>query len=233
MFTTVIVITVLLISLVWLIKRGLHACLSARKTEWNHSWLNYVDGFVRLVFCRYYHRLEFTPIELPAQGSAIVVANHLSGLDPLLLLAASHRPLRFLIAREIYDSIWLNWLYRAVGCISVDRVKRPETALRAALRALQAGEVVAIFPQGKITLPTDPPRKLKRGSLWLAQQAQCPIYPVHIANIRGMGYVIWSVFLPTRATLTNYPPIYKIDEHTVDDLQKLFESTASEKNHQL
>lgn len=217
-------IIILFITLVWLIKRGLHACLSAHKTEWNRLWLNYTDGFLRLFFCRYYHRLQYTPIELPTQGPAIVVANHLSGLDPILLFAASRRPLRFLIACEVYESIWFNWLYRAVGCIPVDRTKRPEIGLRAALRALQAGEVIAIFPQGKITLPTEAPRKLKRGSLWLAQQVQCPIYPVRLADIRGMGYVVLSVFLPTRATLVSYPPIDKIDEETLDNLQNLLEA---------
>lgn len=217
---------VLIFISIGLIRYGLRACWAAHQTEWGHNWLNYLDGFNRGFFCRYFHRLHSDPIELPAQGPVIVVANHLSGLDPLLLLAVTQRPLRFLIAREIYEHWLLHRLYRAVGCIPVDRDKRPETALRAALRALQMGEVIALFPQGKITLPSELPRKLKKGGLWLARQANCPIYPVHLTGIRGMGYVLRSVFWPTSATLISYPPIYKLDENTLDYLQRLLEGNC-------
>ncbi|MGD2083234.1 MAG: 1-acyl-sn-glycerol-3-phosphate acyltransferase, partial [Chromatiales bacterium] len=75
---------------------------AANLTDWGSGWLNLLDGVNRL-FCRYYHRMNDVVLPLPAEGAAIVVANHVSGLDPLLLIAASRRPLRFLIAREQFE----------------------------------------------------------------------------------------------------------------------------------
>jgi 1-acyl-sn-glycerol-3-phosphate acyltransferase len=64
----------------------------------------------------------------------------MSSLDPFLLLTACKRPLRFLVASEEYERPILNWLFIASGCIPVDRVGRPEKALREAFRALQQCE---------------------------------------------------------------------------------------------
>ena len=130
-----------------------------------------------MLFCRYVHRFEYQLIPLPEQGGALLACNHISGLDPFLLIAASPRPLRFMIAREEYERFGLRWLFRRAHCIPVDRECQPERALREALRALDAGEVVAVFPQGGIHLESQGHRKLKGGVVRLAQKSACSIYP--------------------------------------------------------
>lgn len=207
--------------LIWLIRRGLRACIAAHEADWGIPWVNYLDGMNR-IFSKRFHRLEYNPVDLPATGPAIVVANHLSGLDPILLFAATRRPLRFLIAREEYERFGFQWIFRTGGCIPVDRATKPEAALRVALRALQAGEVIALFPQGTITLPDQLPRKLKRGCLWLAQQTNAPIYPVHLSGIKGMGHTISALFMRSHAKLTSYPPLIG-DAIDLDYLQALLE----------
>lgn len=181
-----------------------HAAGKACEINWGHGWMNRLDGFNRL-FCRHYHRLHADHIELPERGPAILAANHISGLDPLLLFAASRRKLRFLIATEQYYRFGLQWLFRAVGCIPVDRTGRPERAFREALRALRDGDVIALFPHGKIHLDNDPPRHLKAGVVRLAQLADCPIYPVRIEGARAQGQIFRPVFLRARAHLYNRP----------------------------
>jgi len=173
----------------------------ASKVAWAHPIVNWVDGLVRLL-CKYIHRLPATYIPLPEDGSAIVVANHVSGLDPLLLIAASRRPLRFLIAREEYERPVLHWLFKAAGCIPVDRKGRPELALRQALRALQNGDVVALFPHGKIHLDSYPPRKIKGGVSRLAAWSSAPIYPVRIDGVGAEGHVAIAPFYPSKVRLT-------------------------------
>lgn len=176
--------------------------LRAAEIEWGHGWMNMLDGLNRL-FCRNYHRLHGDRIELPEEGPAILVANHISGLDPLLMFAASRRKLRFLIASEQYHRFGLEWLFRAVGCIPVDRSGRPERAFRDALRALQAGDVVALFPHGKIHLDSEAPKRLKPGAVRLAQLADCPIYPVRIEGVTAQGAIFRPVLLRARAHLYN------------------------------
>ncbi|MEO6697390.1 MAG: lysophospholipid acyltransferase family protein, partial [Gammaproteobacteria bacterium] len=154
------VVIALALLLGWLWRWFWRVCEAANQADWGGRWLNRLDGLNRL-FCRHYHRLHYTPIRLPDQGCALVASNHVSGLDPLLLIAAARRPLRFVIAREEYQRFGLTWLFRAIGCIPVERERQPGQALRQALRALERGEVVVLFPHGKIHLDSDPPRKLK------------------------------------------------------------------------
>lgn len=191
------------IALLWWFSR---LCLAASEADWGNPWLNRIDGLNRL-FCRYYHR--FSPVELPLkeQGAAIVVANHISGLDPLLLIACARRPLRFLIAREQYRRFGLQWLFRAAGCIPVDRETSPEKALRQAFKALREGEVVALFPIGKIHLPSDPPRRSKAGASRLAANTGAPVIPLRISGVAHPGRILPAVFLRSRARVDGLPLI--------------------------
>ncbi len=178
----------------------------ASGADWGHPWLNRLDGLNRL-FCRYYHGLRADPVPLPEQGGAVVVANHISGLDPLLMIAACRRPLRFLIAEEEYRRFGLQWLFRAIGCIPVDRHHRPADALRKALRALEQGEVVALFPHGRIQGKRRVAR-LKGGAVHLAQKAGVPIYPLWLEGVSGRGLVLLAVLLPSRARLRAFPALH-------------------------
>jgi 1-acyl-sn-glycerol-3-phosphate acyltransferase len=216
--------SILLILLVgftfWQFKRLFDACRNANRVDWGGRWINLLDGLNR-IFCYRYHRLNVTGIRLPKEGGAIVVANHVSGLDPFLLIASARRPLRFLIAREQYERFGLTWLFKASGCIPVDREKNPERALRAALRALREGEVLALFPHGKIHLDTDPPRKLKPGAIRLAEMTNSPIFPVRITGISGQGKVVIGVILRSDANINVFPPLYLNQERSEKDKVKL------------
>ena len=140
-------------------------------------------------------------LPLPQHGPAILVANHISGLDPLLMAALSRRPLRFLIAREQYQRFGLRWLFRAIGCIPVDRQRSPEKALRAAFKVLRQGEVVALFPHGKIHLDHEPPRRLKAGAARLAMHTGAPLVPLRISGVRRQGHVLTPLLLRARARI--------------------------------
>jgi 1-acyl-sn-glycerol-3-phosphate acyltransferase len=190
-----------LITLLMVIVFIIYCGHKAAKVDWGGPAVNWVDGLVRLL-CKYLHRLPPTDIALPKTGAAIVVANHVSGLDPFLLIAACRRPLRFLIAREEYERPLLHWLFKASGCIPVDRGGRPELALRQALRALKEGEVVAIFPHGTIHLDSDPPKKIKGGVARLAAWSGAAIYPVRIDGVGAQGQVVLAAIIPSHVILS-------------------------------
>jgi len=199
---------------------GLRYCERFKAADWGGLWTNRIAGFIAWFVYRY-HRMSYTPIPLPASGGAIVVSNHISGLDALLLIAASPRPLRFLIAREEYQRFGLRWMFRLSGCIPVERDKRPELAMRAALRALKDGDVVALFPHGKIHLDTDPAVKIKGGAVRLAQITGCPIYPVHISGVSGKGHTMLAVFMRSVVRLYNRPILYCQPAHNAQNTHKL------------
>jgi 1-acyl-sn-glycerol-3-phosphate acyltransferase len=213
----ILLVTVFGFVALWLGWRwALHQCEAANVADWGNRWINRLDGLNRL-FCRHFHRLGHQNIPLPARGGAVVVSNHVSGLDPLLLIAASPRPLRFLIAREEYDRWWLTWLFRAVGCIPVERAQNPRAAFAEAQRQLAAGKVVALFPHGGIHLDRDPPRPLKRGAALLAHATGVPIIAVRLDGVRGQGLTVSAVFLRSRVRLRHHAPLHPTD-HEADQL---------------
>lgn len=192
----------------------------ANGADWGGAWVNHLDGLNR-IFCCGYHRLHGDRLKLPENGPAIVVANHISGIDPFLLIAASDRPLRFIVASEQYYRFGLTWLFRAGGCIPVDRTGKPERAFREALKALKQGEVVGIFPHGTIHLESEPYRKLKGGAVRLAQLAGCDLYPARVDGMRAEGGLFMPALLRGRARIESFSPIICTDREVKDCLAEL------------
>lgn len=210
-----------LLTLALLIGLAIIAGLRANEADWGRWWVNAIDGLARR-YVRRFHRLSGARLQVP-DGGALVAANHVSGLDPLLLVASCRRPLRFLIAEEEYNRFGLRWLFRAAGCIPVDRGGRTDAAFRAAVRALKAGEVVALFPHGRIHLDEQTESRVKPGVLRLAQLGNCPIVPARLEGIAGAGTVFSCLFLRSRATLTEFPIVPAAQAHGPDMRQQLGE----------
>jgi len=207
---TELTLPVLLVAIgiaLWLLLRFVRACGAANTVDWGNTLNNHIVGLI-VLFCRYVHRFRYQPIPLPEQGGALLACNHISGLDPFLLIAASPRPLRFMIAREEYERFGLQWLFRRGHCIPVDRERQPERALREAFRALDAGEVVVVFPQGGIHLESHGYRKLKGGVIRLAHRSACPVYPVRVGDVRGAGHTIRALFFPSQAKMRVAPVLH-------------------------
>src|SRR5205823_844364 len=95
------------------------------------------------MFCRVYHRLSvLAPSRLPRTGAAIVVCNHVSALDPLLIQSACpRRVIHWMMAGEYYDVRAIGWVFKTMQTIPVERRGRDMAATRAALRALEQGKV--------------------------------------------------------------------------------------------
>lgn len=125
---------------------------------------------------------------IPARGPAVVVCNHVSFMDALVIGGASPRPLRFLMDRPIYESPWLNWLFRLVGAIPVESDRRDPGSVRRALeevsRALRSGEVVMLFPEGRLT-PDGEVHNFRRGLETILARDPVPVVPAGLAGLWG------------------------------------------------
>lgn len=193
-------------STVFILSLLVWAGFRANAADWGRPWVNLLDGWFRL-FLKYYHRYQYESVNLPERGAALLAGNHVSGLDPLLTIAACRRPVRFMIAREEYERFGLRWFFRAGGCIPVDRDTRPEDAFREALVVLKQGEVVGIFPEGRIHTRHHPHRRLKRGVAVLAKLSGAPVYPVQVSGAAAEGQVILAVLKRGHARLQAFPPL--------------------------
>ena len=124
---------------------------------------------------------------IPAKGGALFVCNHLSFADALLLIAATDRPIRFLMFKDIYESRWIRPFAKILGTIPVSSGQRPREllhSLQTASDAIRAGEVVCIFAEGQITrigqlLP------FQRGFERIMKDLDAPIIPVALDGVLG------------------------------------------------
>ena len=116
----------------------------------------YLLRFVAFVITRVVYRFKVRGDEhIPSVGAAILVCNHVSFIDPVLLMAASPRPIRFLMDHQIFRNPVLGWFFRLAKAIPIAPQREdPVTYERAFERARQVladGELLCIFPEGAIT----------------------------------------------------------------------------------
>ena len=120
---------------------------------------------------------------IPAHGGVILAANHLSFVDSLFMPLACPRDVVFLGKADYFDSWRTRWFFEAAGVIPVRRQggSAGEAAILAGIRALRAGKVVGIYPEGT----RSPDGRLYRGKTGVARMAlegQVPVIPVAIGG---------------------------------------------------
>ena len=144
--------------------------------------------FVLWVLTRSVYRIKVLGREnVPAHGGALLVCNHLSHVDALLLLSSIDRHVRFMMYKGIYESPWIKPLARILKVIPISSEQRPREmlqSLRAASEAIKNGEVVCIFAEGQITrigqmLP------FRRGFERIMKDVEAPIIPVALEGVWG------------------------------------------------
>jgi acyl-[acyl-carrier-protein]-phospholipid O-acyltransferase / long-chain-fatty-acid--[acyl-carrier-protein] ligase len=124
---------------------------------------------------------------VPASGPVLLVANHVSYLDGLLVNFAVRRKVRFLVAERYFGRRGLRWVLRRLGAIPIRSDGGPKAikaALDAARQALEAGEAVCIFAEGEITR-TGHVLPFKRGVEKIAHGSGAPVVPVYIGGMWG------------------------------------------------
>lgn len=146
---------------------------------------------VRCLIAALYRVRVLGAANVPAQGGALLVSNHVSLMDGFLVgWAARHRHVRFMIWRPYYDHWAFRWPLRALRTIPVDLggPRAMTAAIQAARRELQDGHVVCIFAEGSVTR-TGNLLPFKRGMEKIAEGLDVPVIPVHL---HGVWHSIFS-----------------------------------------
>jgi 1-acyl-sn-glycerol-3-phosphate acyltransferase len=203
-----------LLTMVWLLIPAWCHRPAVNKTRSLHEKPE-IHGFLRVVevlnwfYCAFWHQLRIEgAAPLPESGPAILISNHTCGIDHMLLQAKSRRLLGFMVAREYYEWPTIHWICRYIGCIAVKRDGRDFGAIRTALRALSAGRVLPIFPEGHI-VPASGERlaEMKPGTAYLAIHARVPVIPAFIYGTPKTDEIVDSLLTPSRAHVIFGEPI--------------------------
>ncbi|MGE0614618.1 MAG: MFS transporter [Bacteriovoracia bacterium] len=148
------------------------------------------EAFVRLVLwilSNTIYRVRVRGAEnIPASG-ALLVANHVSWVDALLIGASCDRPVRFMMYRPFYETPGLHWFFRKMGVIPVsskDPREKKQESLAMARDKILDGDLVCIFAEGAITR-TGNLLRFRRGLEAIATEANKPIVPVVLSGLWG------------------------------------------------
>ncbi len=172
-------------------------------STFHYKWLFPLNRFV----CRVMFQVrQAKPSPLPSNGPVLVVCDHSSLGDPLVLLASAGRPIAFLMAQEIFSSCF-QWVYEAFNAIPVSRGKQDVNAVRCMLQTLRKGQVVGLFPEGG--LDNFRVEEGHPGIGYLALKTGTPIVPASIVwdKERSVNSIVRTLLIPCKATVRYGVPL--------------------------
>ncbi len=135
------------------------------------------------------HRVRAINAErIPQDGAAILVCNHVSYMDAIVILATSPRPLRFVMDHRIFKIPLLSALFKAIRAIPIAPASEDTEVMEAAYEtiahALQRGELVCIFPEGKLTNNGEL-NEFKGGIMKILERTPVPVIPMALRGLWG------------------------------------------------
>jgi len=149
----------------------------------------YLLRFVAFVVTRFVYRFKVRGDEhIPVTGAAILVCNHVSFIDPVLMMAASPRPIRFIMDHQIFRIPVLGWFFKLAKAIPIasqrDNPVIYEQAFKRAREVLDDGDLLCIFPEGAITRNGEL-GEFKGGVMKLLESNPVPVVPLALQNLWG------------------------------------------------
>ncbi len=140
--------------------------------------LRFAETVARIVYRVTTHGVEKLPV-----GGFLLLPNHVTWVDAIILQIACPRPIRFMVFEPIYKQPALNWFFRMIEAIPISPARARESIREAADR-IRDGEIVCIFPEGELSR-SGILLRLKRGYELIARAADAPIVPVWLDQLWG------------------------------------------------
>ena len=152
------------------------------------------------------YRVEHRNLEaIPDEGAALLVCNHVSFVDALLIAGSVRRPIRFVMYYKIYRLPVLNFIFRTAGAIPIagrnEDIQIYEKAFTRIAQYLKEGELVCIFPEGKLTADGEM-NEFRGGVTRILEETPVPVIPMALQGLwgsffsrdpnKGIFHRIWS-----------------------------------------
>ncbi|HEY0061417.1 MAG TPA: MFS transporter [Telluria sp.] len=135
------------------------------------------------------HRVKTVDVDrIPDEGAAVLVCNHVSYVDALVIGAASPRPIRFVMDHRIFKTPFMGWIFRTARAIPIASAKEDQWTMEKAYieiaKALHEGELVCIFPEGKLT-STGEMNEFRGGVAKILERSKVPVIPMALSGLWG------------------------------------------------
>ncbi|CAD6559637.1 MFS transporter [Paraburkholderia sabiae] len=155
--------------------------------------------FVAWLLVHTFYRIRLVHAErIPEEGAAVLVCNHVSYVDAIVIMAESPRPIRFVMDHRIFRTPVVGWLFRHAKAIPIAPAHEDATLLarayEACAKALDDGDLVCIFPEGKLTKTGDM-NPFRHGVTEILRRKPAPVVPM---ALRGLWGSFWSRSIDAR-----------------------------------
>lgn len=157
--------------------------------------------FIVMMILKCMYRIKKINIDVPKEGRLIIVGNHVSYVDALILSATIKRPMRFVMYYKIFNIPILNFVFRQIGAIPISGVKENKNVFDNAFdeiaKALENDEVVFIFPEGRLTVDGEM-NEFKGGVEYIIKRTPSPVYTVALQGLWGSFFCKSTRKIPFR-----------------------------------
>jgi 1-acyl-sn-glycerol-3-phosphate acyltransferase len=145
--------------------------------------------FIAWILVHTFYRIRLVDAQrIPPQGAAVLVCNHVSFVDALVIMAESPRPIRFVMDHRIFATPFIGWMFKHVRAIPIapahEDPRMLERAYAESARALEDGDLVCIFPEGKLTRTGDI-NPFRHGVSEILRRHPAPVVPMALRGLWG------------------------------------------------
>ena len=188
---------------------------------------------MRILFKLYYNPKIINKEVIPKDGPILIAGNHKHVYDQCLTIMSTKRVIHYMAKKEYFDSK-LAWLFKTVGCISVDRTKKDENAVNSALEVLNNGGAIGLFPEGTRNKTKDVfLLPFKFGTVSMAKKTGATIIPFGLTGDYTFRSKNLTIRYGTPFKVSDDMDLETANKKLYNEVEKLMKENLKEENKKI